>query len=286
MTSATKTDTLRVSGASLHYHVRGRGPMLLMMSGGHGDADSFNGIAEHLDQRYTVVTYDRRGYARSPLDDPTDEQQVATHGDDAASLLAALGQVNSHQGAHLFGSSAGALIGLDLATRHAHLVSTLVAHEPPALQLLPAAERPQPSEGLVETMRRDGPRAALERFKALVGATHDEHEPDVDIAQQRSPRAAANAQFFFTHELRMLERYTPGIAALGTVSTWIIPAAGRTGRDQFPYRCAAALARQLEVPLIEFPGGHAGFVSHPSTFASQLLDVLGRGGPVTVTGAE
>ena len=268
--STTEVDTLRVSGARLHYQVRGDGPILLMMSGGHGDADSFNGMVESLAEQYTVVTYDRRGYARSPLDDPTEDQQVATHADDAASLLATVG----HEAAYVFGNSAGALIGLDLVTRHAHLVSTFVAHEPPALQLLPAAERPQPPEDLVETMRRDGPVAALEEFRALVGATHDDNEPDVDISQQRSPRTAANARFFFSHEMRMLDRYTLDIAALSGVPTRIVPAAGCTGRDHFPYRCAVALAGQLDAALVEFAGGHAGFVSHPSAFAEQLHDVL------------
>ena len=120
--STTEVDTLRVSGARLHYQVRGDGPILLMMSGGHGDADSFNGMVESLAEQYTVVTYDRRGYARSPLDDPTEDQQVATHADDAASLLATVG----HEAAYVFGNSAGALIGLDLVTRHAHLCPRLL----------------------------------------------------------------------------------------------------------------------------------------------------------------
>jgi pimeloyl-ACP methyl ester carboxylesterase len=268
--TATNVDTLKVSGASLYYQVRGTGPILLMMSGGHGDADGFNGIAENLTKQYTVVTYDRRGYARSPLDNPAEVQQVATHADDAASLLALVG----HEPAQVFASSAGALIGLDLVTRHAHLVSTLVAHEPPAVHLLPAAERPQPPEDLIERMRRDGRVAAMEVFRTLIGVTHDDHEPGVDISQQQSPRAAANAQFFLTHEMGMLDRYTPDIAALRAVPTRIVPAGGRTGRDHFPYRCAAALAGQLDVSLVEFPGGHAGFVSHPNAFAEQLRSVL------------
>jgi pimeloyl-ACP methyl ester carboxylesterase len=266
----TKIDMLPVSGARLYYQVRGSGPVLLMMSGGHGDADSFKGIAEHLGEQYTVVSYDRRGYARSPLDDPDEVQQVATHADDAASLLARFGQ----EPAQVFANSAGALVALDLATRHAHLVSTLVAHEPPALHLLPAGERPQPPEDLIATMRRDGPGVAMEGFRALIGVTHDDHEPGVDPAQQRSPRAAANARFFLGHELAMLNRYTPDIAALRAGPTRIVPAGGRTGQDQFPYRCAVALARQLGVSIVDFPGGHAGFVSHPTAFAAQVRQVL------------
>src|SRR5258705_7109479 len=83
--------TLAVPGASLYYQVRGAGPTLLLMSGGHGDANSFDGMASTLAEHFTVVSYDRRGYARSPLADPTAPQIVATHGDDAAALLRAVG---------------------------------------------------------------------------------------------------------------------------------------------------------------------------------------------------
>ena len=86
----TRIDTLRVPGASLYYEVRGRGPVLLLISAGAADAASFNGIATHLANHYTVVSYDRRGYSRSPLDDPEEEQRIETHSDDAHCLLAIL----------------------------------------------------------------------------------------------------------------------------------------------------------------------------------------------------
>jgi Predicted hydrolases or acyltransferases (alpha/beta hydrolase superfamily) len=38
--------------------------------------------------------------------------------------------------AYVFGSSSGAIVALDLVTRHPDLVSTAVVHEPPILELL------------------------------------------------------------------------------------------------------------------------------------------------------
>jgi pimeloyl-ACP methyl ester carboxylesterase len=66
--------SLRVNGASLHYEVRGQGPLLLLIPGGAGDAASFDGIADDLAAEYTVATYDPRGMSRSTLDDPEAEQ--------------------------------------------------------------------------------------------------------------------------------------------------------------------------------------------------------------------
>ncbi|MGN6175885.1 MAG: alpha/beta fold hydrolase [Streptosporangiaceae bacterium] len=65
-----KTGTLKVPGASLYHEIRGSGPVLLLICGGVYDAAGYAGLAQQLADRYTVVTYDRRGNSRSPLDGP------------------------------------------------------------------------------------------------------------------------------------------------------------------------------------------------------------------------
>ena len=65
-----KTDILDVPGATLHYEVRGGGPVLLLVCGGIYDAQGYADLADALADRYTVVTYDRRGNSRSPLTGP------------------------------------------------------------------------------------------------------------------------------------------------------------------------------------------------------------------------
>src|SRR5258706_10115886 len=113
----TKTDTLQAPGASLYYEVRGSGPILLLICGGVYDAAGYAGLAERLADRYTVVTYDRRGNSRSPLDGPPRHQRVEVHADDAHRLLAAVG-VTGGERADVFGNSSGAMIALELAVRH------------------------------------------------------------------------------------------------------------------------------------------------------------------------
>ncbi len=54
----------------------------------------------------------------------------------------------------MFGSSAGALIGLELVARHPELVRTLVAHEPPAHYLVSDEELSH--LGPLEVYRREG----------------------------------------------------------------------------------------------------------------------------------
>jgi len=57
----------------------------------------------------------------------------------------------------------------------------------------------------------------------------------------------------------------------------IVPAAGLTSRETWPHHSAAALAERLGTELVEFPGGHTGYVLGPRAFAAKLNEV--QGGP-------
>jgi pimeloyl-ACP methyl ester carboxylesterase len=266
--SLTKSDTLHVPGASLYYEMRGSGPILLLIHGGGGDARGFNGIANYLVNQYTVVTYDRRGLSRSKLDDPEEEQRVETHSDDAHLLLKEL----STEPAYVFGSSGGAIIGLDLASRYNEQVNTLVAHEPPS-HLLPEAEGRH--DNIREVYRHEGMASAMQKFMAQVGANYSDLEPGVQLPDPRD-RPAQNTVFLLEHELAMYDRYQLDFAALSKASsqTRIVIAAGQSGREYLGYRNAAAVAERLGTTVVEFPSHHAGYITHPGAFSDRLYDVL------------
>jgi pimeloyl-ACP methyl ester carboxylesterase len=78
-----------------------------MIHPGNGDANSYSNIVNKLAENYTVVTYDRRGYSRSKLEDPSEMQSLEIQSNDAFCLLSTL----TSEPAYVFGSSAGALIG-------------------------------------------------------------------------------------------------------------------------------------------------------------------------------
>jgi hypothetical protein len=83
MTEMTNTTAVRVPGATLQYE----GPALLLIHGGVADSSVLSEFAARLTDRHTVVTYDRRGYGDSTLEDPDQEQSVELHADDAHRLL-------------------------------------------------------------------------------------------------------------------------------------------------------------------------------------------------------
>jgi alpha-beta hydrolase superfamily lysophospholipase len=60
---------------------------VLLISGGMGDAGQWAPVAPTLAEEFTVVTYDWRGFSRSPRPDGWTATSVAELADDAAALL-------------------------------------------------------------------------------------------------------------------------------------------------------------------------------------------------------
>lgn len=264
---ATRFDTLHMPDASIYFKVRGSGPLLLLLAGGAGDAESFNLVADYLVERYTVVTYDRRGLAHSPLATPNQSIEIGMHSEDAHRLLATLITTP----AFVFGSSIGALIALDLAIHHPEQVRLLVAHEPPIWQLLSEAERPVVDVKAIA--RREGEAAAIRAFAASIGVLYDDSDPG---PRQEHVQSAENSAFFLKNDMRAVGRYRLDIRALQAMSSQIVLAGGEEGQAYFPYLCASRLAERLGTHLVEFPGHHAGYVTQPQAFAEQLCDVLSK----------
>ncbi|SNT65994.1 Pimeloyl-ACP methyl ester carboxylesterase [Asanoa hainanensis] len=273
--------TLKVPGATLHHEVRGTGPTLLLVCGGVYDAAGYAGLARALSDRYTVVTYDRRGNSRSPLDGPPGPQSLPEHADDAAALLDAVGGGP----AHVFGNSSGAIIGLDLAARYPDRVRTLVAHEPPLFDLLPERDHFRSVIDEVEkTFAADGPEAAnavLGRGLDMGPAEEDDRAPGGGPAEAPDPetlemfgRLEKNFAFFIGYEVPPFARYTPDYATLRGGPVRIVPAAGEASVGQPPFRAAYALGERLAAPTVPMPGDHGGFGQRVPEFAARLDALL------------
>ena len=271
---------LKVPGARLYYEVHGSGPVLLMIPGGPTDAGIFAGLARALADRYTVVPYDPRGNSRSLLDGPPEDQQMDLHGDDAAQLLAALGG----EPAYVLGSSGGAQIGLNLAARYPRRVRTLVAHEPPCMQLLSdAAEQRAFMETVCDTYRKNGIGAAMKKFE--LGAGLGGSPPPEKAAPQNPPpemqaafgRIMGNLYFFLAHGLKPIGFYVPDVVTLRAGSPRVVVGVGDTSTGQLAHRAAVALAERLGTAPVTFPGDHGGYGAQPAVFAETLHQVLEGG---------
>ncbi|MEU5901621.1 MULTISPECIES: alpha/beta hydrolase [Streptomyces] len=269
--------TLRVNGATLHYEVRGRGPLLLLIPGGTGGAASLAAVAADLADASTVVTYDPRGMGGSTLDDPETEQSVAEHAEDAARLLDLL---SPDAPARVFGSSSGAIAALHLLLAHPERVQCAVVHEPPVVEVLPDAAAHRALLARVqETFRERGPMPAMAVFAA--GLSKDGDTADPAPATELPPQAAARAEqtlgalpYFVGRIVPAFMSYAPDVTRLATLSDRLVLACGEESRGELPYRPAAFLAERLGTELRHFPGGHTGLTTHPAAFAERLREAL------------
>ncbi|MEW2386780.1 alpha/beta hydrolase [Streptomyces venezuelae] len=267
--------TLRVNGATLHYEVRGRGPLLLLIPGGTGGAASLASVASDLADSRTVVTYDPRGMAGSTLDDPEAEQRVEEHAEDALRLLDLL---SPEAPALVFGSSSGAIAALHLLLAHPDRVRRVVVHEPPVVEVLPDAATHRALLARVqETLRDQGLMPAMAVFAAGLRKDGDTTAPPTELPPQAAERAEqtlGGLPYFIRCIVPAFMSYAPDIARLDTLSDRLVLACGEDSRGELPYRPAAFLAERLGTELRHFPGGHIGLTTHPSEFAEHLRKAL------------
>jgi pimeloyl-ACP methyl ester carboxylesterase len=177
------------------------------------------------------------------------------------------------------GSSGGAVIGLALAERHPARVRTLVAHEPPLLQLLPTAdERRTANQAIYDTYLQEGAGPAMEQFMAVAGMVEPapgDLSPEAQAAMaQEMARLEQNVDFFFAHYLMPITTYVPDFATLQGASFHVIVGVGEDSTGQLAHATALALAERLGSPAVTFPGDHVGMFTHPEAFTKKLHEVF------------
>jgi pimeloyl-ACP methyl ester carboxylesterase len=254
-------------GARQYFEIRGSGPVLIIVGSPMASRD-FAPLAEALASDHTVVTLDPRGISRSTLDDPAEASTVDQRADDVIAILDALGV----QTADLFGSSGGAVTGLAVVARHPGRIGTLIAHEPPLLELLPdAAEQRASTDEIVAIFHSHGVGAAFARFMGNAGFEPGEDGPP---PSENPEQDAADGARFFSVDLQATTRYTIDLAALAASETRVVVGLGAESGGLVTARTSAALAESLQVETTGFPGDHGGFMFAPQRFAEVVRAAL------------
>lgn len=269
-TVSAAAETLEVPGARLHYEVRGAGPLVVLV-GCPMDATSFAPLADLLAAEHTVLTTDPRGINRSSLEDPDQGSTPQLRADDLARLLTHL----DAGPAAVLGSSGGAVGALAFAQAHPELVHTVIAHEPPLVDMLDdRAQLRAQTEDIIATYLAGDRVGAWAKFLAQADITLPEGAFEMMFAAEPDPQQAATERLFFGHELRATTRWQPDIAALRAGPTRIVVGIGDDSAGQLCDRSSRALAAALGIDPTMFPGGHTGFVEDPDRFATRLRVVL------------
>lgn len=262
--------TLTVPGATLYYEVRGTGPLVVLV-GAPMNAAAFAPLADALATDHTVLTTDPRGINRSRADDPEQDSTPGMRADDLSRLIRHLGAGR----AAVMGSSGGAVTALALVQAHPEQVHTVIAHEPPLVELLDDREhlRAQTADYIAAYLAGDVV-GAWTRFFEQAGISVPAGVVEQMFGGDRDPQEVADERFWFAHELRGSAQWLPDIALLRDSPARIVVGVGADSAGQVCDRTSAALAERLGIERATFPGDHTGFVDDPDGFATRLRDLL------------
>jgi pimeloyl-ACP methyl ester carboxylesterase len=291
LTVMTTTHMLETAGADIAYDVRsplptadGRPP--LFMIGQPMDASGFDTLASHFSDR-TVVTYDPRGLGRSIRKDGRVDNAPTVQADDVHAVIAAL----SAGPVEMFASSGGAVAALALVAAYPDDVTTLVAHEPPLIPVLPDAAAAERARAAVrDAYEAKGWGAGMAAFIAMTswrGEFTDEYfaqaAPDPAHFGMPAEDDGSRDDPLLSDRSWAVNSYRPDVAALAAAPTRIVIAVGEESLDTFTGRTTVATAELLGQKATVFPSHHGGFLGgefgyagQPEAFARKLHEVLDR----------
>jgi pimeloyl-ACP methyl ester carboxylesterase len=285
----TTTHVLDTGDAEIVYDVRGPLPPRdgrppLFMIGQPMDASGFTTLASYFPDR-TVVTYDPRGLGRSTRKDGRTDHTPDLQAEDVHGVIEALaaGPVE------MFASSGGAVTALALVASHPEDVTTLVAHEPPLIPVLPDASAAQRAQaGYRDAYEAKGWGAGMATFimfTAWQGEFTDDYfaQPAPDPAMFGMPTEddGSRGDPLLSDRSWAITSYRPDADKLAGARTRIVIAVGEESGNTFTGRCATATAQLLGQQPTVFPshhggflGGEGGYAGQPEAFARRLREVL------------
>src|SRR5215475_2016640 len=288
----TITHLLETANVDIAYDVRGPLPTAdgrppLFMIGQPMDASGFSTLASYFPDR-TVVTYDPRGLGRSVRKDGRVDNVPALQARDVHAVIAALGAGP----VEMFASSGGAVTALALVAAYPDDVTTLVAHEPPMIPVLPDAEAAERARAAVrDTYEAKGSHAGMAAFITMTswrGEFTDDYfaqpVPDPTVYGMPSEDDGSRDDPLLSDRSWAVSSYRLDTGALAAAPTRIVIAVGEESLGTFTGRSAVATAELLGQQATVFPSHHGGFLGgefgyagQPEAFARKLRDVLGDG---------
>lgn len=267
---------LEVPGASLYYETVGEGPLFLCISGANGSADLWKPMAKRLSTHFKVATYDRRGFSRSMLLGAQDyEHRLETDADDAERLIRHLSP-HDDEPATVLGNSSGGIIALELLIRHPDAVRTLIAHEPPAMKLLPDFEKLMSTQrDIYQTYRKSGIAPGINAFAQFIMAGDETAGLLRSFDPKVGPYVFSNTMYWFERELPYYLAHSLDLQALKMQQNKLLLLNGRESNHEAPqYRVNAVLSEKFGIELHLMPGAHVGFAIHAAKFAKAVWEIL------------
>ncbi|WP_285767442.1 alpha/beta hydrolase [Peribacillus sp. SI8-4] len=273
---------LQVNGAHIYYEKVGQGPVIILIPGANGTGDIYGKTADFLQDQYTVVTYDRRGYGQSKLTAPLPKDAENPHStyrlETDANDVAALAKHLTDDPIFILGSSSGAIVAMETLQDYPGIVQKVAFHEPPINTFLSdSSDWAAMNEKIVETSQTEGMAAAMKLFgEALHIAPMDAKmmaKPAVSLENIDNPVVKGMADWFKYEILQYTSRKID-LNKLAEQKEKIILFNGTDSVGSFPQDVVRDLSEKLDLPIHSIAGAHLGYAQKPQEFAQAVKDVL------------
>jgi len=215
-----------------------------------------------------------RGFSQSYLTGVQDySQRLETDADDAARLIEHLAPETPPV---VIGNSSGAIVSFKLLSRHADLVATVLAYEPPAARFLPDFDSIYATaEDIYATYRAAGMAVAYEKFIGLT-KTEDGMGRMIRAAPTDNLQRNWNSMYWFEREFMVYPNAEFDVdAELRPHKAKLVLVNGEeSDKEAYQFRANVALAGFLDLEVVLFPGAHVSHSTSPRDFAAKLVEVL------------
>jgi pimeloyl-ACP methyl ester carboxylesterase len=214
-------------GTRIGFDRRGEGPVIIFVAGAtqYRAVDTTTPVmADALANRFTIVTYDRRGRGESG---DTAPYAVAREIEDIAALIEASGGK-----AGLFGMSSGAILALEAAAVLPDQVSGVLLYEPPVDPQQSSAESWRQHAAMAALAARGDAGGMMVKFMSEVGMP-----PDALEGFRRSPAWPAFEAVGLTleHDYRIMAEATDGDAPPARWQGITVPVLVVNGDASYPF---------------------------------------------------
>lgn len=262
-------------GRDLYHEEAGEGVPILLIPPSGATASTWGSATEELARVGRVITYDRRGYARSG-GDPV--RKISTHTNDAAALLEHVGTVP----AVVIGTSAGAMIAIDLAVRRPDLILAVIEHEGPwrFTRHLPGGPQVRALATIGSLVLRGRHSAAAEALLRSAYSYRDGGSAWDAFPEEWRRAGRENAKATLWDFLTTIGNH-PSVSELATMKVPVVCSYGARSPD-FMVRCTRSLAAAIPGARTHRIEGaaHAAPFDATTNFVQLIADTMRREGSV------
>ncbi|KAF9895332.1 hypothetical protein FE257_000236 [Aspergillus nanangensis] len=272
------TGHLDVEGATLHYQIVGSGPPLLLIPPGYGTCVVYEPLAAALSFYFTVITYDRRGFNRSPIHEHEcldTESIIHENVDDAIFLVDHL----APEALTVFAPSAVGVIGIEMMYLRSKAIRTILLHEPIIMSLLPDASQDRIThhieDGIAQIHAWGYSKVKRELMPTIEGQKNRQRLRSSTVYPLLKQLPANFNERFWVAELPQVIKYRLDLRRLRPFRDRLILLRGADKSPELALGPISALCRLLDLELGVVTGGHIGFATDGQAFADRIIKALG-----------